>query len=457
MVQVRDLLPAPLTAAFFVCGLMNNLVYVVALSGAEDLLPGNAGIVLLADILPTMAIKFGAPLVSGARPDYSRRVLACALLAVASFYMIALVPLTAARVLGVGVGSVSTGLGEVTFLQLAGLLEGGGGSSSQSTAQAPPALSPHSPLSPAAAALRGAPLAGWGSGTGAAGLVGALVYVAMTNWFNLRPSHALELIGWVPLAILVAYFWGMRRAVETRAALVADPGRTTAVSDAEVALAGADGLSDDPEAAPPGKEGGQGDSRGNTSSNSNSDSSLEAPFSGDERAIHRPPAVDLSSAWARAAHVRTLAPYMVPLFLVYFAEYSINQGVVAGFATKREYRLYQTLYQLGVLVSRSSIRIVRLPESWLGWLAAMQFVNLAVLTLCAASASAGTVLPMAVVYLVAVWSGLLGGGVYVNAFAAISRLPAHEFSMGAASLADSVGIALAALCSIGIERRLKVE
>jgi hypothetical protein len=73
MVQVRDLLPAPLTAAFFVCGLMNNLVYVVALSGAEDLLPGNAGIVLLADILPTMAIKFGAPLVSGARPDYSRR------------------------------------------------------------------------------------------------------------------------------------------------------------------------------------------------------------------------------------------------------------------------------------------------------------------------------------------------------------------------------------------------
>jgi hypothetical protein len=29
--------------------------------------------------------------------------------------------------------------------------------------------------------------------------------------------------------------------------------------------------------------------------------------------------------------------------------------------------------------------------------------------------------------------------------------------MGAASLADSVGIALAALCSIGIERRLKVE
>lgn len=50
--------------------------------------------------------------------------------------------------------------------------------------------------------------------------------------------------------------------------------------------------------------------------------------------------------------------------------------------------------------------------------------------------------------------GLLGGAVYVNAFTLLSREVEpclREFSLAAASLADSVGIALADICGVLIQ------
>ena len=51
-------------------------------------------------------------------------------------------------------------------------------------------------------------------------------------------------------------------------------------------------------------------------------------------------------------------------------------------------------------------------------------------------------------------AGLLGGAVYVNALTLISREvapPWREFSLGAASLADSVGVALADVAGVLIQ------
>lgn len=51
-------------------------------------------------------------------------------------------------------------------------------------------------------------------------------------------------------------------------------------------------------------------------------------------------------------------------------------------------------------------------------------------------------------------AGLLGGAVYVNAFTLLSREVEprlREFSLAAASLADSVGIALADICGVLIQ------
>lgn len=77
---------------------------------------------------------------------------------------------------------------------------------------------------------------------------------------------------------------------------------------------------------------------------------------------------DLSTATAtmpmkeRLANTLALWPYMVPLFLVYFAEYAMQSGVWAamGFPITSEnarndfYQYSNWMYQAGVLVSRSS-------------------------------------------------------------------------------------------------------
>ena len=50
--------------------------------------------------------------------------------------------------------------------------------------------------------------------------------------------------------------------------------------------------------------------------------------------------------------------------------------------------------------------------------------------------------------------GLLGGAVYVNAFTLLAKEvepSLREFSLSAASLADSVGIALADICGIMVQ------
>ncbi len=52
------------------------------------------------------------------------------------------------------------------------------------------------------------------------------------------------------------------------------------------------------------------------------------------------------------------------------------------------------------------------------------------------------------------YAGLLGGAVYVNAFTLLAKEvepSLREFSLSAASLADSVGIALADICGIMVQ------
>lgn len=155
-------------------------------------------------------------------------------------------------------------------------------------------------------------------------------------------------------------------------------------------------------------------------------------------------------------------PYMLPLLLVYIAEYTINQGVSptllfplpqTPFSSYRSfYPLYAFLYQLGVFVSRSSTPFYRLHSLYTpSWL---QVANLALLL----AHSLYFFLPSVyLVFLVVFWEGLLGGAVYVNTFAEImERVPLseREFSLGATSVSDSAGICIASLVGMAIERPL---
>lgn len=153
---------------------------------------------------------------------------------------------------------------------------------------------------------------------------------------------------------------------------------------------------------------------------------------------------------------------MLPLFLVYLAEYTINQGVAptllfpldqSPFERFRDfYPAYATIYQLGVFISRSSLPFFRLkalyPPSWL------QVLNLVVLTIHSMTYFLPTVW---IVFAIVFWEGLLGGSVYVSTFAAVREEVSEsdrEFSLGAVTLADSFGIFCAGLVGAVLEPAL---
>lgn len=154
---------------------------------------------------------------------------------------------------------------------------------------------------------------------------------------------------------------------------------------------------------------------------------------------------------------------MLPLLLVYIAEYTINQGVAptllfdiespsTPFNSYRSfYPTYSFIYQAGVFIARSSLPILRLrhlyPPSFL------QILNLFLLILQAMFDFLPNVWW---VFVVVFWEGLLGGIVYVNTFAKIleevkGEEGEREFSLGAVSVSDSGGIMVAGLLGMGVE------
>lgn len=153
---------------------------------------------------------------------------------------------------------------------------------------------------------------------------------------------------------------------------------------------------------------------------------------------------------------------MLPLLLVYIAEYTINLGVAPTLlfplaempfkAYRDAYPMYNTIYQTGVFISRSSTPFIRFRKLYPP--ALLQCVNLVFLVLHAVY---NFIPNIWLVFLVIFWEGLLGGMVYVNTFAEITdEVPAdeREFSLGAVTVSDSGGICVAGFISIVLEQYL---
>ena len=150
---------------------------------------------------------------------------------------------------------------------------------------------------------------------------------------------------------------------------------------------------------------------------------------------------------------------MLPLLLVYIAEYTINQGVAptllfplneSPFKHYRAfYPTYNAIYQSGVFVSRSSTPFLRIHTLYLP--SFLQCLNLAILILQALFDFIPTVW---IVFAIVFWEGLLGGAVYVNTFAEISERVAkdeREFSLGAVTVSDSGGVCVAGFVGMVLE------
>ncbi|KAI2625416.1 Batten's disease protein Cln3 [Hypomontagnella submonticulosa] len=396
--------------AFWLFGLINNVLYVIILSAAQDLVGSEVpkGLVLLADVLPSFLTKLTAPYFIHKVPYWLRIIVFVAGSSIGMF-MIALTPpdrSVAVKMVGVVFASLSSGAGELSFL---GLTHYYGHMS----------------------------LAAWGSGTGGAGIIGAGLYVLFTDWIGLTVKNSLLASAFLPVIMLISFFLILPRG-PLRQGKRAKEYDTVPNQDL-----GEDDLEND-------------------SLNVNVATSLLSPGqTASSATIYDTDALLKFKANIRRAR-SLFFPYMLPLLLVYIAEYTINQGVSPTLLFPLEstpfkefrdfYPMYGFLYQLGVFISRSSIAFIRIRHLYLP--SFLQVGNLVLLTLHAMFPFLPSVY---VLFVIIFWEGLLGGAVYVNTFAEIMQNvpPAErEFSLGATSVSDSGGICIAGFISMAMEVRL---
>jgi len=152
--------------------------------------------------------------------------------------------------------------------------------------------------------------------------------------------------------------------------------------------------------------------------------------------------------------------YSGPLFLVYFSEYLINQAIipVSKFPndptfTGKEYEVYQFIYQVGVFLSRSSVNIIQIRNIWI--LSYLQFLNALFLFTVAYF---NYIPSIWIIFIIILYEGLIGGGVYVNSFYLLAEEIEEnikEYCMGAVSVWYSFGILTSGFLGIPIYDFLK--
>uniref|UniRef100_A0A8C1XHB8 Battenin n=1 Tax=Cyprinus carpio TaxID=7962 RepID=A0A8C1XHB8_CYPCA len=407
---------------FWLLGLCNNFAYVVMLSAAHDILqkqeshntttptpapngtnteiikssrydcsPVSTAAVLLADILPTLLIKFTAPFYIH-RVPYGFRVLVCFFTAVVSFLMVSFSSTILMSIFGVVFASISSGLGELSFLSLSVFF-------SRDV------------------------LSGWGSGTGAAGVAGALLYSAFTQ-AGLTPQVTLWIMLVVPVILAVSYFfllvfpssfpqWRRHEDGHSASRVINSQERRPLIEE-------------------------EADEDTETTQEEQEDKHIRPLSFTDKIYI-----------------MKGLLKFIIPLGVVYFAEYFINQGLLellyfpdSRLSHAEQYRWYQTLYQIGVFASRTSLVCFKIRKIFL--MSLLQCLNAVLL----AFAVYYQFLPNPwVVFVIVLYEGLLGGAAYVNTFFFIREETAkheREFAMAAASVGDSLGIALSAAAAFPV-------
>ncbi|MES1913216.1 MAG: hypothetical protein MHM6MM_005426 [Cercozoa sp. M6MM] len=418
--------------AFFVLGVLTNFFYSVLIAAAEDLASGHAGAILLADILPVLLVKATAMLWVGLVSYNVRAVLVTLCNALAIVFVVSGSDLSA-RIAGVILASAGSGIAEVSMLAQTSF------------------YMQHNCLVP------------WAAGTGFSGIVSGVWYLVGREMLNHSASAVLA-----STALMVPLFWLSHRFLllphEVSEYATLDDDNAGNTLDEQVAFVidneeerddvQLDSLEDydpfrqiDLEV--------RSDSRWQRWKRRLQTAKKEKQARNDE--------FPTLASKLRLVREHLLFPYMSVLFLVYFAEYTINQGVLSAMDialpgvedTHAFYVLANMVYQCGVFVSRSSRSVYRIRSQRLWLLAALQLNNLFLLAL---NARFDLVRHATVILPVVFFEGLLGGLTYANGFAEMAlALPEskRELALSIASAADATGISLAAIISVFLEPALR--
>lgn len=374
--------------SFFCLGLLNNISYVCMLAGANAISSSAVGLVYLAAVGPSAVVKASAPYWFS-HVSYSTRVIISGVLMSLAYATVGiLTDNRPAQLLGVAAASLQGGLGESSCLALTARYGGR------------PALT------------------AWSSGTGFAGIAGYMWVAVLHLWLGFSFTWTLLIA-----QSHVALWWYVFFYVLPNEGHFAN--LNTEQSKEE-----------------------EGERVPLYTSVHQQQVDLQQP---------QRPSRKLSVR-QRFHMVVGLWPWMAPLFLVYFAEYAMQSGTwaVIGFPIENRdsrhhfYVAANWMYQVGVFMSRSSGMLWQpsmtalwvMPVAQLGFLTFFLFngvlhfwwnYSLLVVCLCV---------------------GLLGGAVYVGGFIAIHRdvqSEHREFSLAAASLADSLGVACADVLGVVIQ------
>ncbi|KAJ7120975.1 batten's disease protein Cln3 [Mycena epipterygia] len=411
--------------SFFLFGLINNVLYVIILSAALDLVPPSTpkGIIAFCNIAPALAAKVGWPYILKGRIRYAKRLIGCCILSAFGMLVVAFFDTLFMRLLGIGLASFSSGLGELTFLQL-------------STTYAPPSVAGHS-------------VGYFASGTGAAGLVGAFL------WWEVRGLGVRVGVGLSSYYVLLpppTAFINSSAAYEEYPSPSAANMPYTPLATAEDDMVG--------------------EEEGSSPSGPKHNVSLSA-----------------SDKWrlVRPLLVRYMLPLFCVYLFEYTINQGIAPTLLYPVPSPEEhsflskiihsvrdyYPLWQLVYQTTVFLSRSSISIgiPPLPARLLPLPAVIQAGIL--LTLAFESAvgifpsgpDANEAWSIVTVFLLISLEGICGGSAYVNVFYRINQDPPsphtvhdiertrqeREFKIGSVGFADSSGILFAAVLAVPME------
>lgn len=377
--------------SFFVFGLLNNILYVVILSAAIDLVGASTpkAVVLVADIAPSFAIKLSAPFFIH-KIAYKARI--WLLVALSGFGMLIIglsgTKLIGARILGICMASLSSGLGELTFLQLTHFYQ------------------------------RQYSISGFSSGTGAAGLVGSFIFMLFTNVFGIPTKLVLILFSLAPLGFIVSFYVFLPR--------------LSLLEGVYIPLdEGAPSLDD----------------YSSSGANETSDLSILGHIRMTLRKM-----TPLVTPYMLPLTLVYISEYIINQGISPTLLFLLDTLPHWLFTSYRDiYVVYGFVYQFGVFLSRSStVFNIRIKRLYL--LAVLQLLNVFI-TLCQ-SFYDYPFLQIWPLLLLIFYEGFLGGFSYVNTFMSVSEeVPPHmrEFCMGCVGISDTFGVLLAGLINWSLE------
>lgn len=391
--------------SFLIFGLINNVLYVVILTAAIDIVGSSTpkAAVLLADIIPALLVKLVSPFLIQLLL-YKVRVWALVFLSTTGMLLVSTSSDSSShsKLLGICMASLSSGLGEISFLQL--------------THYYNESLS----------------IGGFSMGTGAAGLVGSFAFLLLTNILGMPSWRALLIFAFIPCALPVI-FSALLPPIEYMA------GYRTLSGDNSNQIPRHIHVRDSPQ-----------DFKSILALlKSHTGSTLQRM-----RPLFKPYMIPLCSVYVAEY---TINQGVSPTLL--FPLEDLPRWLFKSY--RDLYVVYGFLYQFGVFLSRSSVTVgIRVRKLYL--LNLLQTLNLGITVLQSLYDKPFTsIWPLMLLIL---YEGILGGLSYVNTFMSVSESIAkenREFSMACVGISDSLGIMLAGcinwwleihLCNLQVER-----